>query len=246
MSTARSGGCRVATLIAGLLLALTGCSQHAATEDDLMQALTEAHSALGASVLALDQLDRGRTTRAAAQTALEDMSKQVSDAQHAIDPIKIGNDAEREDRDATSAALAGGAAATLNARDELALHDRSVSRDELIAADAVVTTPAGSASGGRVKKVLGLALGVLTAIGGFLDIGDLVTNAVVGSRFGLSLALGGRRRCGGNLHLRADVGPGGCREWPGDLRADPGAVGSAGGAGEPRCLVLDQLDDPDR
>ena len=38
-----------------------------------------------------------------------------------------------------------------------------------------------------MKKVLGLALGVLTAIGGFLDIGDLVTNAVVGSRFGLSL-----------------------------------------------------------
>ncbi|MFI2486038.1 NRAMP family divalent metal transporter [Promicromonospora kroppenstedtii] len=38
-----------------------------------------------------------------------------------------------------------------------------------------------------MKKVLGVALGVLTAIGGFVDIGDLVTNAVVGSRFGLSL-----------------------------------------------------------
>jgi len=38
-----------------------------------------------------------------------------------------------------------------------------------------------------VKKIFGLALGVLTAIGGFLDIGDLVTNAVVGSRFGLTL-----------------------------------------------------------
>jgi Mn2+/Fe2+ NRAMP family transporter len=38
-----------------------------------------------------------------------------------------------------------------------------------------------------MKKVFGLALGVLTAIGGFLDIGDMVTNAVVGSRFGLSL-----------------------------------------------------------
>jgi len=38
-----------------------------------------------------------------------------------------------------------------------------------------------------MKKVLDLALGILTAIGGFLDIGDLVTNAVVGSRFGLSL-----------------------------------------------------------
>lgn len=39
-----------------------------------------------------------------------------------------------------------------------------------------------------MKRLLGVALGVLTAIGGFLDIGDLVTNAVVGSRFGLNLA----------------------------------------------------------
>ena len=39
-----------------------------------------------------------------------------------------------------------------------------------------------------MKKVLGVFLGVLTAIGGFVDIGDLVANAVVGSRFGLSLA----------------------------------------------------------
>jgi Mn2+/Fe2+ NRAMP family transporter len=38
-----------------------------------------------------------------------------------------------------------------------------------------------------MKKVLSVALGILTAIGGFLDIGDMVTNAVVGSRFGLSL-----------------------------------------------------------
>jgi manganese transport protein len=39
-----------------------------------------------------------------------------------------------------------------------------------------------------MKRLLGVALGILTAIGGFLDIGDMVTNAVVGSRFGLSLA----------------------------------------------------------
>lgn len=38
-----------------------------------------------------------------------------------------------------------------------------------------------------MKRLLGVALGVLTAIGGFVDIGDLVTNAVVGSRFGMSL-----------------------------------------------------------
>jgi Mn2+/Fe2+ NRAMP family transporter len=39
-----------------------------------------------------------------------------------------------------------------------------------------------------VKRVLQVFLGVLTAIGGFVDIGDLVANAVVGARFGLSLA----------------------------------------------------------
>ncbi len=39
-----------------------------------------------------------------------------------------------------------------------------------------------------MTRWLGVALGILTAIGGFLDIGDIVTNAVVGSRFGLALA----------------------------------------------------------
>jgi Mn2+/Fe2+ NRAMP family transporter len=38
-----------------------------------------------------------------------------------------------------------------------------------------------------VKRLLSVALGVLTAIGGFVDIGDLVTNALVGARFGLNL-----------------------------------------------------------
>lgn len=38
-----------------------------------------------------------------------------------------------------------------------------------------------------MKKLLGLTLGVLTAIGGFVDIGDLVTSGVVGARFGMSL-----------------------------------------------------------
>ncbi|MDP9867893.1 MULTISPECIES: Nramp family divalent metal transporter [Streptosporangium] len=39
-----------------------------------------------------------------------------------------------------------------------------------------------------MKKVLGITLGILTAFGGFVDIGDLVANALVGSRFGMSLA----------------------------------------------------------
>ncbi|MFP3787187.1 divalent metal cation transporter, partial [Burkholderia sp. SIMBA_024] len=39
-----------------------------------------------------------------------------------------------------------------------------------------------------MKAIAAVALGVLTAIGGFVDIGDLVTSSVVGSRFGLTLA----------------------------------------------------------
>jgi Mn2+/Fe2+ NRAMP family transporter len=39
-----------------------------------------------------------------------------------------------------------------------------------------------------MSRLFAVALGILTAIGGFVDIGDLVTSALVGSRFGLSLA----------------------------------------------------------
>ncbi|GAA1960144.1 NRAMP family divalent metal transporter [Microbacterium deminutum] len=39
-----------------------------------------------------------------------------------------------------------------------------------------------------MKGLFAVALGILTAIGGFVDIGDLVTNAVVGAKFGLGLA----------------------------------------------------------
>lgn len=38
-----------------------------------------------------------------------------------------------------------------------------------------------------MRKYLAVALGILTAIGGFVDIGDMVTNAQAGARFGLSL-----------------------------------------------------------
>jgi Mn2+/Fe2+ NRAMP family transporter len=39
-----------------------------------------------------------------------------------------------------------------------------------------------------MKKLVALGLGILTAIGGFVDIGDLVANAETGARFGLELA----------------------------------------------------------
>ncbi|PWW53165.1 NRAMP family divalent metal transporter [Actinokineospora spheciospongiae] len=39
-----------------------------------------------------------------------------------------------------------------------------------------------------MKRVLAVTLGILTAIGGFVDIGDLVANAETGARFGMRLA----------------------------------------------------------
>jgi len=39
-----------------------------------------------------------------------------------------------------------------------------------------------------VKRIFGVTLGILTAMGGFVDIGDLVANSETGARFGMSLA----------------------------------------------------------
>jgi hypothetical protein len=73
-----------------------------------------------------------------------------------------------------------------------------------------------------VKKIFGVALGILTAIGGFVDIGDLVTNAVVGSRFGLSLGWAVVVGVIGICLFRTDGGAGGGGEQSCDIRADRG------------------------
>jgi Mn2+/Fe2+ NRAMP family transporter len=39
-----------------------------------------------------------------------------------------------------------------------------------------------------MKKFVGVTLGILTAMGGFMDIGDIVANAVVGARYRMALA----------------------------------------------------------
>ena len=37
-----------------------------------------------------------------------------------------------------------------------------------------------------MKPVLSMMLGVMTAIGGFVDIGNLVTRGIAGARFGMT------------------------------------------------------------
>jgi hypothetical protein len=40
----------------------------------------------------------------------------------------------------------------------------------------------------RLRRLLEIALGILSAIGGFVDVGDLVASTETGARFGLGLA----------------------------------------------------------
>jgi integrase len=95
-----------------------------------------------------------------------------------------------------------------------------------------------------MKKVFGLALGILTAIGGFLDIGDLITNAVVGRRPGTPPGREGPRtgvyrsrgRGAAQYELPAAVLRSGCREvglvglTPHELRHTAASLAIAAGA----------------
>ena len=79
-----------------------------------------------------------------------------------------------------------------------------------------------------MKKIFAVALGILTAIGGFVDIGDLVTNAVVGVTLRPGARLGRRRRRGRHLPVRRDGRPGRGGQRPGDVRDHPRAARARG------------------
>lgn len=102
-----------------VLLLCAGCSQQAQVRDDLAHALGEAHSALGSASLAVDLLTKSGITQAAAETLVDDMSQQISDAQHQLEPIQVDDDRQQADRDATVQAIAAGFDALLLVRDQL-------------------------------------------------------------------------------------------------------------------------------
>jgi hypothetical protein len=74
---------RVSGRAAGLILSLgliCGCSQQSAATEDLIHALSEAHSAIDSSILAIELYEQQRSTRAVTETLLEDMAEQIVDA----------------------------------------------------------------------------------------------------------------------------------------------------------------------
>jgi hypothetical protein len=124
----------VALLLAG------GCSQQAQLKDDLVHALSESHSALGSAALTLDLLAKARITRAAAETAMDDMSQQVGDAQSQLEPLSVDDDAQQADRDATVQAVGSGLAALLLVRDQLQQsQDTTEARSAIAQADREIT-----------------------------------------------------------------------------------------------------------
>jgi CO dehydrogenase/acetyl-CoA synthase delta subunit len=99
---------------------LAGCSQRASTRDDLAHTLVESHSALVSGRVAIETLHAHRTTSAAAETAVQDMARQIADAARALEPVTIGGSGDQSDRDLTLTAVDAGEAALLTARDQLA------------------------------------------------------------------------------------------------------------------------------
>ena len=129
----------VAVASACTVLVMSGCDQRAATRDDLSQVLTGVHSAVGASLVALDLYADGRTTRAAAETTLSDMSEEVGRAPGRAEKIAIHTDQDETERDASAVAVTAASAALLGARDDLQrTGGTGPGRSALVAADRLV------------------------------------------------------------------------------------------------------------
>ena len=166
-------------------LALTGCST--ATEQ-LEAAVSDASSAVSTARLATKQQAKDRTFLPTTQTALGDAVTALNDAAASAARVEPTGTTEVELQQRALTVIRGGTDAVLAAQRTITSDAGQAIPGLAESADTLTHPRRRAREGDPMKRLLGVALGVLTAIGGFLDIGDLVTNAVVGSRFGLSLA----------------------------------------------------------
>jgi hypothetical protein len=149
--TPGGGSVRVSRRAVGLILCLgllCGCSQQAAATEDLIKALSDAHSVIASSILAIELYDQERSTRAVTETVLGDMAEQIVDAESALESVKIDSDQSQSDRDAALTAVHAGVTAVLASRDELKMHGAVQNTAELESAarqvDSVLTDLRGS------------------------------------------------------------------------------------------------------
>jgi hypothetical protein len=85
----------------------------------LIHALSDAHSAIASSILAIELYYQQPTTQAVTETLLGDMAEQMVDAERALEPVSIASEQTQADRDAALAAVQAGVAAVLTSRDQL-------------------------------------------------------------------------------------------------------------------------------
>ena len=120
----------------------SGCSGSGARAD-LAQSLKETQAAVRSVETALDQLERGRTTRAAAQVTAEDMAAQIGTAQQRIVTTSTENDAERDLREHCEQVIAAALVAVQDVQDDLTGSIVSpATRTQLLAADRDVASAA--------------------------------------------------------------------------------------------------------
>lgn len=120
----------------------SGCSGSGARAD-LAQSLKETQAAVRSVETALDQLERGRTTRAAAQVTAEDMAAQIGTAQQRIVTTSTENDAERDLREHCEQVIAAALVAVQDVQDDLMASIVSpATRMQLRAADRDVASAA--------------------------------------------------------------------------------------------------------
>jgi hypothetical protein len=100
---------------------LAGCSGSSGVRDKLLQASRDADAAVHTGVVALKLLEDGRITHAVAQTALVDMTKEVSKSADAITKVELSGPDDAAVRDSVRTATDNGTAGVLAGRDCLQL-----------------------------------------------------------------------------------------------------------------------------
>jgi hypothetical protein len=83
-------------------------------------------------------------------------------------------------------ALSDGTSALTDLRVAVRMDDRAQVRKALAEVGKSPKTFNDLQPGAAVKPVLSMMLGVMTAIGSFVDIGNLVTSGIAGARFGMT------------------------------------------------------------
>lgn len=110
------------SVIAAALIVLaavtSGCSGSGARAD-VAQSLKETQAAVRSVETALDQLERGRTTRAVAEVTAEDMADQIGTAQQRIVATSTETAAERDLRERCQQVIASALIAVQDAQDDL-------------------------------------------------------------------------------------------------------------------------------